>query len=524
MISIAIYDKEFQRQTYLGKVISFYIKEKRSTYGDFTIWLENDIETNQYIKEGNFVVFQHKIEEVSNRNFITSGSRKYGVVKNGNEFLSLNVQNAYPLSSMASYSLVGNTVTISCSYETLTDLELASNAQIWLQLQYIESGVTKYLNVQCESEILTNLNGVAFATVNISSIDAMLQQINVIMSGVNGTVNIYNSKLEIGGVNTNYVDAPESDFSYIGLDNSSGIISEVSFEDEEAFTGVRISGNLCEGFLEDRCLYGLFQMSASPISVCNQMVIENFVNPEDAERNYEIVDIAGQPEDNSEVIHFQKTGFQIADSVTSIALQKGLGIKAIFDRSMKKIHFYMYKGKDRSVDQIVNPRIIFSDENGLMINPKYLEDYKLYKNVARIAGQGEGEDRVFTVVGTATGRDRKELYIDARDLSNKLQDQTEMSPEDYIAILQQRGQEKLAVLQPVTSFESDVNIGEGTYIYGIDFTIGDTVTLYHSTTGIRMNAIIEEVHFIGDSEGDEMSIVFGYAPPSIATLIKSRIG
>lgn len=522
MKSIAVYDSNFQRLTYLGDIVSFIVTERRSTYGDYNVWLKNNKEITQYLIEGNFIIFQHGVEDITARNLLSNGSKKYGVTDNGDEFNSLTVYSAYPLTPMSSYNVQGKNVVLSCDYEALTDVELNSGAQIWLQLEYSINGVASQLNVKCETNILSAQSGHEQEIIQFPSTNVSLIRANVIISGVNGTVNIFNAKLEIGSTSTSYSDSPETDFSYTGINLSAGFINKVEYQNNDEFSGIIVSGNLCESFIEDRCLYGLFSMTDTPIAVCNQMILENFVNPTDVERDYEIVDVAEQSVDTDEPIFYQKTGFQVAEAILDIILNRNIGLKVLFDSAMKKLHFYLYKGKDRSSNQSENARIIFSDESGLLINPSYIEDYTKYKNVAMIAGEDSGADRVFTLTGNATGKNRKELYVDARDLQSELDDGTLMTPEEYIEILVQRGNEKLAVLQPVTSFTSDVTLSVGGHIYGKDYVIGDKVTLHHSTTGIRIDAIVEEVSFVGDSNGDEMSIVFGYSPPSIAKLIRSR--
>ncbi|MDT2284838.1 hypothetical protein P7H17_00070 [Paenibacillus larvae] len=41
------------------------------------------------------------------------------------------------------------------------------------------------------------------------------------------------------------------------------------------------------------------------------------------------------------------------------------------------------------------------------------------KNIAVVAGQGEGEDRKIVTVGTSTGLNRHEMFVDARDVGTQ---------------------------------------------------------------------------------------------------------
>ena len=82
--------------------------------------------------------------------------------------------------------------------------------------------------------------------------------------------------------------------------------------------------------------------------------------------------------------------------------------------------------------------------------------------MAVVAGQGEAADREIVEVGTAAGWDRREVFVDARDL-------------DATDALIARGGEKLAEVGETTTLEVEY-IPTPTYRYGIDFDLGDIVS------------------------------------------------
>lgn len=76
--------------------------------------------------------------------------------------------------------------------------------------------------------------------------------------------------------------------------------------------------------------------------------------------------------------------------------------------------FSVYAGADRSAS------VQFSDDLENLITSDYLHDETNSQNVALVAGEGEGAARQKQYLGDATGKDRFEIYVDARDLSKKI--------------------------------------------------------------------------------------------------------
>ena len=76
-----------------------------------------------------------------------------------------------------------------------------------------------------------------------------------------------------------------------------------------------------------------------------------------------------------------------------------------------------------------------------------------YYNVALVAGQGEGDDRVMVYAGNTSlsGTDRIELFVDARDLQ---QDETKGETlDEHKARLVARGEEKLLEQAQINNIE-----------------------------------------------------------------------
>ncbi|MDE7365307.1 MAG: siphovirus ReqiPepy6 Gp37-like family protein [Ruminococcus sp.] len=156
------------------------------------------------------------------------------------------------------------------------------------------------------------------------------------------------------------------------------------------------------------------------------------------------------------------------------------GFSLIFDLS---------EGTDRSVLQNENPHIIFSDLYNNLLSFEYTLDYSKHCNFAYIHGSGEGAERKRTIFYNGDKipqfLERYEISVDARDLSSEVQingETTEIPINEYIAILKQRGAEKLV---PVTEkSESTIAVNSQQYQYNKDYFLGDYVTVEHQRFGL----------------------------------------
>lgn len=142
---------------------------------------------------------------------------------------------------------------------------------------------------------------------------------------------------------------------------------------------------------------------------------------------------------------------------------------------------YLYDGIDRSVNQSSNKQVVFLDDD--LLEPTWTLDDTNYYSLAYVAGQGEGDERVFISVGSGSDQ----IYVDARDLA-----QEDQSLQEYQAQLAQRGIEALAEKVKVDTFESAVSTGSQ-YKYQKDYNLGDIVTIQMSAWNKTQNFRITEV-------------------------------
>lgn len=149
----------------------------------------------------------------------------------------------------------------------------------------------------------------------------------------------------------------------------------------------------------------------------------------------------------------------------------------------------------------------FSDEYGNLNNVMYQYNDQNYKNVAIVGGSGEGPERIYVTVGQAEGLDRRELFVDAKDIQKE-----ELTDEEYKNLLIQRGQDKLNEARISESIEGETgdNIG---FLYKEDYDLGDIVMVKKKNWGIAMKRRITEIQEIYENGALTIVPTIGEAMP-----------
>ena len=155
--------------------------------------------------------------------------------------------------------------------------------------------------------------------------------------------------------------------------------------------------------------------------------------------------------------------------------------------------FDLLQGEDRSILQKENPHIVFSDSYNNLLSFTYFTDTSVKKNYAYVLGKGEGEKRKRTTYfegAEPSSLERYEVYVDAKDISNEEQENGETKPlseEEYSELLKEKGKQNLVSTK--TKSESQIAVQSTQFQYGVDYFVGDFVTVEYHRFGIRQNKI-----------------------------------
>ena len=214
----------------------------------------------------------------------------------------------------------------------------------------------------------------------------------------------------------------------------------------------------------------------------------------------ELGDLNGFPE----TVAFEATYKNLLEYEKKLARGSGIGFRFRPDFSSKKIIFETYKGADRTRSSGGMARVVFSESYANLNNAIYRENNQLQKTTVYIGGSGEGLERRFVSYGDEyTGLERRELFVDARDLN-----EADYSAAEYEAVLLQRGHERHAEWMLSSSFECETDASSN-FVYKYNYDLGDIATINKQSWGISADMRITEITEIYEHGSMQVSPTFG---------------
>lgn len=260
---------------------------------------------------------------------------------------------------------------------------------------------------------------------------------------------------------------------------------------------LKITGRSLEALLERRIVWGQRTFNTDLESLVLYLLTENVINPDLPERKIDnfIVERTTDPYIKSINVEAQYTGTDLYTVISELCVAHHIGFKIVLNDENVFV-FSLYNGLDHSFGQNDRPYVIFSRDFDNVQSSNYIESIKTYRNVALIAGEGQGSERKTEVVGQSgsTGWGRYEVFIDGSSVSAKT-DGGELTNEQYRAALRTKGETDLAEKKMTKTFEGDVNSGEDSpFQYGKDFGIGDVVQIVNEYGLESISRVTEFIH------------------------------
>lgn len=283
-----------------------------------------------------------------------------------------------------------------------------------------------------------------------------------------------------------------------------------------------VTGNLCEEYLYRRICWGLYTKTGKASDIIKDMVTTQVISPEDPDRAIPDIILDPAKESVGPSVSFQSTGGVVGENIENLCSSNSLGFKMKFDATNKQMLFYVYKGTDRTIQQKIVPPCKFSSVYENILSLSYSLNSQDWRNVALVAGEGEGLERKMVSVGAGSGKYRKEVFVDARDLQSTNIDGMTISEDEYFEMLKQRGNSRLSELREAESFDCIVN-SIGNIRYNKDYFLGDTVTISDAELNIQLNAVVTEAEHAYDSNGESLYITFGYGQMTLDQKLKTKV-
>ena len=285
-------------------------------------------------------------------------------------------------------------------------------------------------------------------------------------------------------------------------------------------------------------------------TVMKHYVNRNLVNPVDPRRKIPQLVIAPDLQRGIHMTYASRFK-NVAEEMSTLSLTSGLGWDVTLDIANKQWVFDIVDGKNLTVNQTTNSPVIFSPQFETVKTMHFAESELNYKNVAIVAGAGEGVERRIVQVGNATGLNRHEIFVDARDIAEVDDNDMPILEAEIIQALIDRGQQALNELQqevfleaqlltPITRTEyereyyylSTLQVNEevtkkvrnlSAFNYQLDYDLGDIVTIQNKDWGVTLDARITEVKEIYETAGFSLEATFGNNRPTLIQKIKQEL-
>ncbi len=198
----------------------------------------------------------------------------------------------------------------------------------------------------------------------------------------------------------------------------------------------------------------------------------------------------------------------LADEVSRVLASADMGYCFDFAPDTPALVFDTYTGANRTASNIDGlPPAIFDLQFDNIISRRHIDSLTNAKNALFVGGQGEGETRTIILVGEATGAERYEDFVDARDTDNTNE-------------LINRG--LAARKEGALSYEAKIN-PYANLTYEHDYFLGDIVTVQDRGLGLTLDTRIMEIKEIyQQAQPDRIECTFGNTVPTFLNTIKEQ--
>lgn len=303
-------------------------------------------------------------------------------------------------------------------------------------------------------------------------------------------------------------------------DEYAGVIQYI---DKSSDNEIKAKGKLLSVVLNWRTVIKTYEANKLTTGIFEELVRLNFMT--DDERKIEGFTFINNVIDNT-AIRYQVTGKSLSDIFQPLSETYDIGYEVYLNMEEKAFEFTLFRGKDLTIgNKDGNKPVIFGTDFNNILKSEYVSDNNNYRNVAYVAGEGEGENRVVVEVKQteSAGFFRREIVVDARDIQ-KANSISRMTDEEYNELLQQRGKEKLSEFRKAESYDAELMSDARTgFVYGKDYFLGDTVSVVDKNLGVILSAKITEVTVTFAEDGYTVEPTFGFGLPTLYDKLKKGV-
>ena len=280
-----------------------------------------------------------------------------------------------------------------------------------------------------------------------------------------------------------------------------GVIESIMMEQTNIKNEITVKGRFLESYMSRRLIRPVYNAQNELVETCMRTILSNAAT-------IPLVQL-GAVQGFDERVTFQATYKNLLDYEIRLSKYSNIGFRFRPDFTNKTITFELYKGLDRTLQQTARNRVIFSQGYGNINEARYSVNDQLLKTVCYVGGKGEGSSRVYVTAGddTLTGLSRREVYINASDVSDE-----GLTTTEYKAALTQRGNNELENDSLANAFECVTN-ADGNFIYKTHYDLGDIVTIQKENWNVSTNLRLTEITEIYEYGEMKVSPTFGNPLP-----------
>lgn len=273
-----------------------------------------------------------------------------------------------------------------------------------------------------------------------------------------------------------------------------GIIEDIEKEESDIKNEITVKGRFLSSYMDRRLIKKTVNFSGY-IEVAMRQLYSGAVQIP----LVELGSLNGFPER----AEFQVTMKNLLAYENKLSKAGAIGFRFRPDFVNHKIIFETYQGKDRTLSQHKNNRVIFSEAYGNLNNAIHKYNCRNLKTFAIVGGQGEGDGRTYYELGGGEGYDLREVFVDAKDINPE-----GLTAEQYKAALLQRAQEALNEAVESETLESETNPAIN-FMYKEDYDLGDIVTVRKKKWKLFMDQRITELSEVYEYGGMIVVPTFG---------------
>lgn len=283
--------------------------------------------------------------------------------------------------------------------------------------------------------------------------------------------------------------------------NEAGVIEDLTLRNTSTERVIIADGRFLTSYMDRRLVRPTLNFSGKVEVAMRKMLTDAVPIP--------LVEL-GELNGFEETIEFQATYRNLLTMEEKLSKGANIGFRFRPDFTKKKIYFETYKGLDKSRSQRDRAFVEFSDMFDNLNSVENRQNDQLLKNVGYVGGEGEGSARTYIIVGddSLTGLERREVFIDAKDISSD-----DITQAEYLAALRTRGLEKMEEHVFSNSYEC-ATIPSGNFKYKKDYDLGDIVTIKKSDWGLNTTQRITEIQEVYEHGSATIVPIFGSPLPT----------